>query len=211
MSLKLLWEHLYIVICSEALAIAVGLPLGIICYLYPKPKKAIMQVVDILQTIPTLALLGIIMVFAGAGKITVIIGIALYSLLPIVRNTNLGLVQVNPGVKEAARGMGMSKMYRLFNVELPLAFPIVFTGIRIATVNAVGSAVFATFVGGGGIGFSIYNAIKAQNMGQLMKSTAALVIIAVALDFGMGLIEGSLHRGAEGKKKKGAHLSKKKA
>ena len=143
MNWSIIWEHLFIVLAASILSIAIGLPLGILSYVYPRVRAVTLRVVDLLQTIPSLALLGIIMVFIGAGKLTVIIGITLYSLLPIVRNTCLGLQEVDPGVKEAARGMGMSKAYRTLMVEFPLAFPTVFTGIRIAVVNAIGTAVFA--------------------------------------------------------------------
>ncbi len=201
MSFSLFLDHLYIVVAAIALAIVIGLPLGIVCYLCPRARKIVLWIVDVLQTIPALALLGIIMVFAGAGKQTVIIGIALYSLLPIVQNANLGLMQVDSGVKEAARGMGMGRFYRLLHVELPLAFPVLFTGLRIATVNAVGSAVFAALVGGGGIGKVIYDAIHVGNMGQLMSGTVSLMLIAVALDFAMGYIEKRLKKGASGKRR----------
>lgn len=150
MSWNLVLEHLFIVLAASLLSILVGVSLGIWAYVSSKTRPVILRVVDLLQTIPSLAMLGIIMVFLGAGKITVIIGITLYSLLPIVRNTCLGLQQVDPGVKEAARGMGMSKPYRILMVEFPLAIPTVFTGVRIAVVNAIGTAVFAAFVGGGG-------------------------------------------------------------
>ncbi len=192
MTLKLLWEHIYIVLMSMALATVVGLPLGIVCYFCPKVRKPIMWVVDVLQTIPALALLGMIMVVAGAGKPTVIIGIALYSLLPIVSNTCLGLEQVDEGIKEAARGMGMGRWKRLQSVELPLAFPVIFTGLRIAAVNSVGSAVFAAFVGGGGIGTLINKAVRIRDMGLLAQGTVTLMAIAVALDLGMGAIEKAL-------------------
>ena len=148
MSWSLILEHLFIVLAASILSVCIGLPLGILAYVFPKARKAILWMVDLLQTIPALALLGIIMVFIGAGKPTVIAGITLYSLLPIVRNTCLGLQEVDPGVKEAARGMGMSKAYRVLRVEFPLALPTVFTGIRIAVVSAIGTAVFAAFVGG---------------------------------------------------------------
>lgn len=189
MSWNLVWEHLYIVLASGILSIVIGLPLGILAYLFPKARSVILHVVDILQTIPALALLGVIMVFAGAGKLTVIIGITLYSLLPIVRNTCLGLEQVDSGVKEAARGMGMSRSYRLFRVEIPLAFPTIFTGIRIAVVNAIGTAVFAAFVGGGGLGSILNRGIRLQNMQMILGGTAALMAIAVVLDVLMGLFE----------------------
>ena len=202
MSWALVWQHLFIVLAASVLSILVGLPLGVLSYMYPKARSIILRIVDLLQTIPSLALLGIIMVFLGAGKLTVIIGITLYSLLPIVRNTCLGLQEVDSGVKEAARGMGMSRLYRLLNVEFPLAFPMVFTGVRIAVVNAIGSAVFAAFVGGGGLGSIITRGIRIQDMGLILSGTGALMIIAVVLDLLMGAFEQKMKktRGGGGKR-----------
>ncbi len=194
MTLDMFLEHLYMVFMAVIFAISIGLPLGVLSYLFPPAKKVILWVVDVLQTIPSLALLGIIMVFIGAGKITVISGLVLYSLLPIVRNTNLGLTEVDPAIKEAARGMGMSKFYQLLRVELPLAFPVIFTGIRIATVNSIGSAVFAAFVGGGGLGSIIYRGIRVQNMKLILSGTLSLMLMAVVFDFTMGQIEKRLRR-----------------
>ena len=194
MSWSLVLEHLFIVLAAGILSIAVGLPLGIWAYVSPRARGVILRIVDLLQTIPSLALLGIIMVVLDPGKLTVIIGITLYSLLPIVRNTCLGLQEVDPGVKEAARGMGMSKPYRTLMVEFPLAFPTVFTGIRIAVVNAIGSAVFAAYVGGGGLGTVITQAIRVEDMRLILTATAALMVIAVALDLLMGWFEGQMRR-----------------
>ena len=194
MSWDLVWQHLFIVIASSVFSILIGLPLGVLAYVFPKARAVILRVVDLLQTIPSLALLGIIMVFLGAGKLTVIIGITLYSLLPIVRNTCLGLQEVDPGVKEAARGMGMSRGYRILNVEFPLAFPMVFTGIRIAVVNAIGSAVFAAFVGGGGLGSIINRGIRVMDMGLILKGTGALMVIAVVLDLLMAWFENQMKK-----------------
>lgn len=194
MTWSLVFEHLFIVLAASILSVCLGLPLGALAYLSPRARGPILRVVDLLQTIPTLALLGILMVFVGAGKATVIAGITLYSLLPIVRNTCLGLQEVDPGVKEAARGMGMSRAYRLLFVEFPLAFPTVFTGIRIAVVNAIGTAVFAAFVGGGGLGGVINRGIRIQDMGLLLSGTAALMVIAVALDVLMGRFEASIRK-----------------
>ncbi|WP_298032718.1 glycine betaine ABC transporter substrate-binding protein [uncultured Dysosmobacter sp.] len=189
MTWTIVWEHLFIVLAASILSIVIGLPLGILSYVYPKARAVILRVVDILQTIPSLALLGIIMVFIGAGKLTVITGITLYSLLPIVRNTCVGLQEVDPGVKEAARGMGMSRAYRVLMVEFPLAFPTVFTGIRIAIVNAIGTAVFAAYVGGGGLGGIINRGIRIQNMTLILAGTGVLMVIAVVLDLLMGWFE----------------------
>lgn len=194
MSWSLIWEHLFIVFTAGVLSILIGLPLGIAAYLLPRARAVILRVVDLLQTIPALALLGMIMVFAGAGKGTVIIGITLYSLLPIVRNTYLGLSEVDGGVKEAARGMGMGRTYRLFSVELPLAFPTIFTGIRIAVVNAIGTAVFAAFVGGGGLGGILNRAIRIQDMSLLLAGTGVLMVIALVLDWLMGAFERTVQK-----------------
>lgn len=190
--MTLLQDHLFIVLASALFSLLLGLPLGVLAYLYPRARAVILWLVDLLQTVPSLALLGIIMVFLGPGKLTVVIGITLYSLLPIVRNTCLGLQEVDPGVKEAARGMGMSRVYRLIHVEFSLALPMIFTGVRIAVVNAIGSAVFAAYVGGGGLGSVINQAIRVQDMGMILSATAALMVIAVALDLAMGAFENHL-------------------
>ena len=194
MTWAMVCEHLFIVLAASILSICIGLPLGILAYLYPKARAVILRVVDVLQTIPALALLGIIMVLLDPGKVTVITGITLYSLLPIVRNTCLGLQEVDGGVKEAARGMGMSKAYRTLLVEFPLAFPTVFTGIRIAVVNAIGTAVFAAFVGGGGLGSVINRGIRVQDMTLILSGTGALMVISVALDLLMGWFERDTRR-----------------
>ena len=201
MTWSLICEHLFIVLAASILSIAIGLPLGIWAYVSKTARPAILRAVDLLQTIPSLALLGIIMVFLDPGKLTVIIGITLYSLLPIVRNTCLGLQEVDPGVKEAARGMGMSKPYRVLMVEFPLAFPTVFTGIRIAVVNAIGTAVFAAFVGGGGLGGVITQAIRISDIKLILAATGVLMVIAVVLDLLMGWFETQMHKDRGGSRK----------
>ncbi len=193
MNAQIILEHLYIVLVAVIFTILVGLPLGILAYTNKRVRGIILWGVDILQTIPALALLGIIMVLFGAGKFTVILGLLLYSLLPVVQNTYRGLNNIEPGIKEAARGMGMNWWYRLIHVELPLAFPMIFTGIRIATVTAVGVAVFATFVGGGGLGSIIYRGIHIQNMSLILFGTLSLMVMAVLFDSVMAFIEKKLY------------------
>ena len=201
MTWSLICEHLFLVLAASLLSIAIGLSLGIWAYVSKTARPIILRAVDLLQTIPSLALLGIIMVFLDPGKLTVIIGITLYSLLPIVRNTCLGLQEVDPGVKEAARGMGMSKPYRVLMVEFPLAFPTVFTGIRIAVVNAIGTAVFAAFVGGGGLGGVITQAIRISDMKLILAATGVLMVIAVVLDLLMGWFENQMRKDKGGSRK----------
>lgn len=190
----MLLDHIYIVLISVFLTILIGVPMGVVSYFYKSVSKILLWMVDILQTIPALALLGVIMVIFGAGKLTVIIGLVLYSLLPVVHNTYLGLSEVDPGIKEAARGMGMTKLYRLIHIELPIAFPVVFTGIRIATVTAIGVAVFAVFVGGGGLGTIIYRGIRVQNMNLILSGTLTLMAMAIIFDNVMAWIEKRLYK-----------------
>ena len=165
----MLRDHLSLVLAAMLLAVGLGVPLGLASYLYPKAGQVILRLVDLIQTTPALALLGVIMVAMGPGKPTVVVGLALYSLLPIVRNTSLGLSQVPAYLKEAGDGMGMTRAYRLRHVELPLALPMIFTGVRIAAVNAIGTAVFAAFVGGGGLGGVFYTAIRQKDLPLMLK------------------------------------------
>lgn len=194
MTVNMVLDHLFVVVVSVALTIAVGVSLGICAYFFPRVRRVILGIVEILQTIPAMALLGVIMVFLGAGKNTVIIGLLLYSLLPVVQNTYVGLREVDPAIKEVATGMGMTRMYRLIHVELPIAFPLIFTGIRIAAVTAVGVAVFGAFVGGGGLGSVIYRGIRFQNMELILVSTFTLMVMAIVLDVIMAVVEKRLQR-----------------
>lgn len=189
MTMRAVLQHLYLVGAASVLTMIFGSILGVAAYLYKSLRGGVLWLVDVLQTIPVLALLGVIMIFFGATSTTVIIGIVLYSLLPMVRNTYIGLEGVDPAIKEAAQGMGMTKWQRLYKIELPLAFPIIFTGIRIAVVTSIGIAVFGAVVGGGGLGSTINRAILIQDMGTLMQATFALMGMAMFFDFGMSYIE----------------------
>ncbi|MCL2616969.1 MAG: ABC transporter permease subunit, partial [Defluviitaleaceae bacterium] len=152
-------------------------------------RPIILWIVDLLQTIPVLALLGFVMVFFGPTSTTVIVGLVLYSLLPVVRNCFVGLENINPAIKEAATGMGMTKFQSLYKVELPLALPIIFAGIRIAVVTSIGIAVFGAVVGGGGLGATINRAVLIRDMSTLMTATVVLMVMALVFDIGMGIIE----------------------
>ena len=197
MTLSMVVEHLSMVVFAIVIAILIGVPLGQRCDLSRAARGVVLRVVDLIQTTPALALLGIIMVTPlGAGKPTVILGLALYSLLPIVRNVTLGLSQVSPAVKEAAKGMGMTRVYSLFHVELPLAMPMLFTGLRIAVVNAIGTAVFASSVGGGGLGNLINTGIRRNDVAMILSGTAALMAMALLLDNLMAVCERRMPRPA---------------
>lgn len=189
MTMERVLQHLYLVGMAAGFTIIFGLVLGILTYLYKPMRPVVLWTVDILQTIPVLALLGVLSIVAGSSSTTVIIGIVLYSLLPVVRNTYVGLTSVDPAIKEAATGMGMTKVQKIISVELQLAFPMIFTGIRIAIVTSIGTAVFGAVVGGGGLGSVINRAILIQDMDTLLEATLALMVMAVVFDFGMGYVE----------------------
>ena len=194
MTLEMFLAHSRMVVSAVGLTILIGVPLGVLAYLYAGIRQVILLVVEVLQIIPTLALLGAILIVVGPGRTTVIIGLLLYSLLPIVQNTYIGLREVDKSIIEVAEGMGMTKMHSLLRVEIPLAFPLIFTGIRIATITAIGIAVFATFVGGGGIGSIIHRGVRVSNMDMVMSGTLTLMAMAVVCDGLMSLIEKRLHR-----------------
>lgn len=185
-------DHLFLVFVTIIMSSLIGIPLGIIAYFYPRLRKPILSFVDIMQTIPSLATLGIIMIFFGGGKVTTIIGLTFYSLLPIVNNTYIGLSSISPGIIEAARGIGMTRRDRLFRVMLDMSVPMIFSGIKISAVTAVGTAVFGTFVGGGGLGGVINRGIRIQNMDLIIQGMLAIMVMSLGLDAIMTLIENRL-------------------
>lgn len=189
MSWEMVFEHLYLVIVSCFCVVVLGIPLGIFTYYHPKAGKVVLTVVDLLQTVPVLAVMGLLMTVFGANSVTAIISMVLYLLLPIVRNTNTGLNSVSPVLKETADAMGMNRWQRLKSVEFPMAFSFILTGIRIAVVTAVGVAVFATFVGGGGLGSILYRGIRIQNFELIINGTLVLMLMSVFLDYLLGFLE----------------------
>ena len=189
MNLEMVLEHLYLVAVSCFLVILVGVPMGIFTYYHPKAGKVILTAVDLMQTVPVLAVMGLLMTVFGANAVTVIIAMVLYLLLPIVRNTDTGLKNVRAVYKETADAMGMNRWEKLRYVEFPMAFPFILTGIRIAVVTAVGVAVFGTFVGGGGLGSVLYRGIRIQNFAMIFKGTFALMVMSMVFDYLLGILE----------------------
>lgn len=176
-------EHLMITISGVALATLLGLTIGIFISKKPGFANIVMAVADIIQTIPTLALLALLMVVFGLGNTTVIIGLCLYSLLPVIRNTYTGITGVSPAIKEASRGMGMSPLQSLAKVEIPLAIPMILSGIRIAFVTALGTAVIGVLIGSGGLGYIIYSGIQSQDWGMILKGTVPVVALSLIVQF----------------------------
>ena len=194
MSLTMIWNHLALVLSALILAVAAGVPLGLVAYLSPNVGKVLLWAADLIQTIPALALLGVIMVIAGPGSPTAMIGLALYSLLPIARNTSLGLSQVPAHLKEAAAGMGGTETQTLLRVKLPMAAGVILAGVRNMVVMTVSVAGIASFVGAGGLGVSIYRGITIYNPAMTAAGSIFIAALAVLLDVLLGRLEKHLKK-----------------
>jgi osmoprotectant transport system permease protein len=175
-------QHLGLTFLSLFLAILVGLPLGILIARRRKLSGPVLGIAGILQTIPSIALLGFMIPAFGIGATPAIVALLIYALLPIVRNTYTGITEVNPTVIEAAKAMGMNQKQLLFKVELPLAMPVIIAGIRTAAVINVGVATLASFVAAGGLGEFIFGGISLNNTNMILAGAIPAALLAVLLD-----------------------------
>ncbi|SFK43871.1 ABC transporter permease [Brevibacillus centrosporus] len=187
--LELTGEHLYMSAIAILLAIVIGVPLAVFMTRNPKIAVTIQTIINTVQTIPTISLLLIIMIFLGLGYSTAIVALVLYSLLPIVQNTYAGLENVDKSMIEAGTGMGMTRLQLLTYVKLPLALPIILAGVRIAAVVAVGSATIATFVGAGGLGEMIMRGISTTDDQKILAGAIPAAVLVVVIDMLIGKIE----------------------
>lgn len=191
-------QHVMIVAIAVTVAIAIGVPLGIWCTRRDAAGRAVLRVVDIIQTIPSLALFGFLIpipFIGGIGPRTAIVALILYSLLPIVRNTLTGIRGVDPAVRDAGVAMGLTSRQLLFDVELPLAMPSIVAGVRIATVIAIGVATIAAAIGGGGLGDLIFRGVAMVDTGLILKGAVPAALLAILADVILTFIEKRLMRG----------------
>ncbi len=175
--------HIGLTFISLFIAVVIGLPLGILISRKVKIAGLVLGFAGVLQTIPSIALLGFMIPLLGIGAKPAIAALFLYSLLPIIRNTYTGISEVDVSIKEAAKGMGMSNMQSLFKVELPLAMPVIFAGIRTATVINVGVATLAAYIAAGGLGEFIFGGIALNNTNMILAGAIPAALLAVLLDF----------------------------
>lgn len=183
--LQAIGEHLVIVTLSMAAATVLAIALGVLSYWKPKAGMLIIALAEIIQTIPSLALLALLMIVFGLGDVTMGIALILYALLPIIRNTNTALNELDPYIIDAARGMGMGRAQRLWKVEIPLSIPMIFGGIKVALVNSLSIAVMGVLIGSGGLGYIVYRGIQQQNMGRILLGAIPVVCIALLFDWVM--------------------------
>jgi len=187
-------QHLGLTFISLLLAILVGLPLGVLIARYRKMATPILGAAGVLQTIPSIALLGFMIPLLGIGPIPAIVALLIYALLPIIRNTYTGITGVSPAVVEAAKALGMSATQLLFKVELPLAMPVIIAGIRTAAVINVGVATLASFVAAGGLGEFIFGGISLNNSNMILAGAIPAAVLAILLDQFIALIQRSGYR-----------------
>jgi osmoprotectant transport system permease protein len=188
--LKLTWQHLTLVLLSVVLACLVGIPLGIIAAFAPRLREVVMATVGILQTIPSLALLAMLIPLLGRiGFVPALITLSLYALLPIVRNTCVGLVQVPAGLRLAAQALGLSSQDRLLNIDLPLALPMVLAGVKTAAVMSVGTATIAAFIGAGGYGERITIGLALNDNQMLLAGALPAAALALLTQWAFDLLE----------------------
>jgi len=176
-------QHIGLTFISLLIAVLVGLPLGIFISRRKQFSSAVLGVAGVLQTIPSIALLGFMIPVLGIGPKPAIAALLLYALLPIIRNTFTGITGVDPAVKEAALAMGMNKQQILLKVELPLAMPVIFAGIRTATVITVGVATLASYIAAGGLGEFIFGGISLNNTNMILAGAIPAALLAILFDF----------------------------
>jgi osmoprotectant transport system permease protein len=184
-------EHLVLVGSALALAILIGLPLGILVS-RKKSAKWLLGFSSVVQTIPSLALFGFLIpipLIGGIGKRTVIVALALYALLPILRNTFVGIVSVDPAVCESAVAMGMTDGQLLRQVQLPLAARTILAGIRVAAVTTIGTATIAAAIGGGGLGVFIFRGVASVDTAQILAGAIPAALMALVADGALGWVE----------------------
>jgi osmoprotectant transport system permease protein len=185
----LLRQHLGLVMISTAVALVVGLPLGVLVARRPAWRRPILGVTNVVQTVPSLALFGLLIPLLGIGAWTAITALVLYALLPIVRNTYAGIASVDPAVREAGRGMGMSDGELLRIVELPLAAAVILAGVRVAVVVSVGIATIAAAIGAGGLGVYIFRGVATVDDTLILAGAVPAALLALLADGLLGVAE----------------------
>ena len=191
-ALTLTVEHLAMVAVAMLIAVALGVPFGILITRRERLGRWVLGFANIMQTIPSLALFGFLLpvpLLGGIGSRTAIVALALYALLPIVRNTYTGIHDIDPAVIEAARGLGMTDRQLLWYVELPLALGVIVAGIRVATVINVGVATVAAAIGAGGLGVFIFRGLALVNNHVILAGAIPAALLALAADFSLGWAE----------------------
>ncbi|MCG8398318.1 ABC transporter permease [Bacillus atrophaeus] len=183
------WEHLYISIIAVILGILVAVPLGVVLARMKKGAGTIIGIVNIVQTLPSLAILAFFIPLLGVGKVPAIVALFFYSVLPILRNTYTGIQGVNRNLLESGKGIGMTGWEQIRFVELPLAVPIIMAGIRTSTIYLIGWATLASFIGGGGLGDYIFIGLNLYQPEYIIGGAVPVTILAIIIDYLLAVTE----------------------
>ncbi len=181
--------HLRTTFLGVLFGCVVGLPAAVLLMKYPKLSKGTFYVIDAIQTVPTLAMLTFVMLIFGLNNSTVVAAVFLYSLFPIVRNASVGLNSIDPGIIRAGRGIGMSPVQVLTMIRLPLAMPLILSGIRLAVVSALGIVTTGVFIGAGGLGMLIWRGIQTRNTAMMLSGAIPVSVLAVFFEYLLGYVE----------------------
>jgi len=178
-------EHLVLVATAVLAAVVVGAPAAIVLTLHARTRRWVLGVVNVIQTVPSLALFGVLLpipLIGGIGKRTAIIVLALYALLPIMRNMVVGILGVETGIRDSALAMGMTRQQILWRVEIPLALPTILAGLRIAIVSTIGTATIAAAIGGGGLGTFMFRGIATADLTTVLAGAIPAAVMAIIAD-----------------------------
>nr|WP_269669446.1 MULTISPECIES: ABC transporter permease [Mammaliicoccus] len=182
-------EHFYISLLALLLAMIVAIPLGILLTRTKKLAKVVLSIASVLQTVPSLAVLALMIPFIGVGKLPAILALFIYILLPILNNTYIGINNVDKNVKAAGLSMGMTKFQEMFMIELPLAISVIMSGVRLSSVYAISWATLASFIGAGGLGDFIFNGLNLYQPDLIIGGAISVTLIALIMDFVLSKVE----------------------
>ena len=182
-------EHFYISMIALLIAIVVAVPLGILLSKMKRTANVVLTIAGVLQTIPTLAALAIMIPIFGVGKTPAIVALFIYVLLPILNNTVLGVQNIDRNVIQAGQSMGMTKMQLMRDVELPLALPLIISGIRLSSVYVISWTTLASYVGAGGLGDLVFNGLNLYQPPMIISAAILVTLLALVIDFILSLVE----------------------
>lgn len=186
------WEQLYISLISLGLGIIVAVPLGLVLTRFPRTAKVTISICSMLQTVSSLALLALMIPIFGIGKFPAIVALFIYSLLPILRNTCIGIEGVDPTLIDSAKGMGMTSWQIMIKVSLPQALPVIMAGIRLSAVYLIAWATLASYIGAGGLGDFIFNGLNLYQPELIIGGTIPVSLLALLTDFLLSHLEKKL-------------------
>ncbi|WP_159640545.1 ABC transporter permease [Erysipelothrix anatis] len=189
MILSKIGEHLLISAAALLLGCLIAIPLGVIVSRNKKLAQFTISIASVLQTIPSLALLAMIVPIMGVGRVPAIIALCIYSLLPILRNTVLGMEGVNPGIVDASKGMGMNTLQQIFKVQLPLALSVIMAGVRLSATYVLAWTTLASYIGAGGLGDFIFSGLNNFDFNLIIAGSLPIMILAFIVDLLLEKVE----------------------